>query len=94
MALDKEGQELKKKMQEYADSQGFKLNESKDALDGVLTALNRNKKFKGEIYCPCRIVTGNKEVDKKIICPCVYHQGEIELQGHCKCTLFWAKETK
>jgi ferredoxin-thioredoxin reductase catalytic subunit len=91
MALDKEGLALKKKLQAYADSQNFKLNENKSALEGIINALLRNKKFKGEIYCPCRIVTGNKEEDKKIICPCVYHQGEIELQGNCKCTLFWKK---
>jgi ferredoxin-thioredoxin reductase catalytic subunit len=91
MVLDKEGEELKKKMQAYADSQGFKLNENEKVLEGVLNGLLRNKKFKGDIYCPCRPVTGNKEVDKKVACPCVYHQGEIELQGKCKCTLFWAK---
>ena len=91
MALDKEGKALLKKMQKYADSQNFKLNENQTALEGIINALLRNKKFKGEIYCPCRIVSGNKKEDEKIICPCVYHQGEIELQGNCKCTLFWKK---
>jgi ferredoxin-thioredoxin reductase catalytic chain len=92
MVLDKDGVALKKQMQKYADSFGFKLNENEKALEGVLTALNRNKKFKGEIYCPCRMVTANKEKDKEIICPCIFHRGEIELQGHCKCQLFFAKE--
>ena len=91
MALDKEGQEILKQMQEYADSKGFKLNENQKALEGVINGLLRNKKFKGDIYCPCRIVTGDKEKDKEIACPCVFHRGEIELQGKCKCTLFWAK---
>ena len=91
MVLDKEGQELKAKFQAYADSQGFKLNPNEKALDGVILGLLRNKKFKGDIYCPCRTVTGDKEKDKDIACPCVFHRGEIELQGRCKCTLFWAK---
>jgi ferredoxin-thioredoxin reductase catalytic subunit len=91
MVLDKEGEELKAKFQKYADSEGFKLNPNEKALEGVLNGLLRNKKFKGDIYCPCRMVTGDKKVDKKIVCPCVYHQGEIELQDHCKCTLFWKK---
>lgn len=91
MVLDKEAKELLKKMQVYADSMNFKLNPSKDALEGVINALQRNKKFKGEIYCPCRLVTGDKEKDKEIICPCVFHRGEIELEGHCKCTLFFSK---
>lgn len=91
MALDKEGLELKKKLKAYADSKGFKLNENEKALEGIINGLLRNKKFKGDIYCPCRIVTGNKEKDKEIACPCVFHRGEIELQGKCKCTLFWQK---
>ena len=91
MALSKEGIALKKNLKAYADSQNFKLNENEKALEGIINGLLRNKKFNGEIYCPCRIVTGNKEEDKKIICPCVYHQGEIELTGKCKCTLFWKK---
>jgi ferredoxin-thioredoxin reductase catalytic chain len=91
MALDKEGLELKKKLKEYADSVGLKLNENEKALEGIINGLLRNKKFKGDVYCPCRTVTGNKEKDKEIACPCVFHRGEIELQGKCKCTLFWAK---
>ena len=91
MALDKEGQDLKKQMKAYADLKGFKLNENERTMEGVLIALNRNKKLKGEIYCPCRIVTGDKEKDKEIICPCIFHRGEIELQGKCKCNLFWSK---
>jgi len=91
MALDKEGQELRKKLQAYADSQNFKLNPNEKAIEGIINGLLRNRKFKGDIYCPCRIVTGNKEEDKKIICPCVYHKDEIKSMGHCKCTLFWKK---
>ena len=91
MVLEKEGQELRKKLQAYADSQSFKLNPNEKIVEGIINGLLRNKKFKGDIYCPCRIVTGNKEEDKKIACPCVFHQGEIELQDHCKCNLFWKK---
>lgn len=91
MVLNKEEETLKKKLRAYADSAGFKLNSNEKALEGIIKGLLRNKQFNGEIYCPCRIVTGNKEEDKKIICPCVYHQGEIELDGHCKCALFWKK---
>lgn len=92
MVLEKkEEKDLLKKLQVYADSQGFKLNPNEKALEGIIRGLLRNKQFKGDIYCPCRIVTGDKEKDKDIACPCVFHRGEIELQGKCKCTLFWAK---
>ena len=91
MVLDKEGQELLEKMKAYAESKELKLNPNEKPLEGIIQGLLRNKKFKGDIYCPCRQVTGNKEKDKDIACPCVFHRGEIELQGKCKCTLFWAK---
>ena len=91
MPSDKEIQELKDKMQKYADSQNFKLNPNEKILGGILRGLLRNKEFKGDIYCPCRIVTGDKKKDKEIACPCIFHRGEIELQGKCKCTLFFSK---
>jgi len=89
MALDKEGIALLKTFKEYAESKGFVLNPNQKALEGLVNAFLRVKKAKGEFYCPCRIVSGNKEKDKEIICPCIFHRGEIELQGKCKCTLFW-----
>ena len=91
MVLDKEGEELLAQLQAYADKMGFKLNPNQKALEGIIAGLIRNKKFKGDIYCPCRTITGNKEEDKKIACPCIYHQQEIRDMGHCKCTLFWKK---
>jgi len=91
MVLTKEGLELKRKLAIYAESQGFKLNPDEKIVEIVIKGLLNNKKKHGEIYCPCRVVTGNKEEDKKIICPCIYHKDEIATQGHCKCSLFWKK---
>jgi len=79
------------KLQAYADKNNFKLNPNEKATLGIIRGLLRNKQFKGDIYCPCRQVTGNKEEDKKIVCPCIYHKDEIKQMGHCKCTLFWGK---
>jgi len=86
-----EFKDLLKKSQEYADKAGLKLNPNQKVVDGILRGLLRNKQFKGDIYCPCRVVTGNKEEDKKIVCPCIYHLQEIKDMGHCKCTLFVKK---
>ena len=86
--MAKEIDKLRKQMKEYSEKAEIKLNPDKKQVDWVLEAeLKRKDKF-GEIYCPCRVVTGKKEKDKEIICPCVFHRGEIELQGHCKCKLF------
>lgn len=80
--------ELTKKSEQYAESVGIKLNPNKKIVEGVIKGLLMNKEKKGKIYCPCRMVTGDKKKDKEIICPCVFHRGEIELQGKCHCNLF------
>ena len=79
-------EQLKKSIKEYAKKVGIKPNTPN--IDNVIKGLLAKKQKFGEIYCPCRVVTGNKEKDKEIICPCVFHRGEIELQGHCLCNLF------
>ena len=82
---------LKAKLGEYAEKQGIKFNPDEKAVAGIVKALLRNRKFKGDIYCPCRVITGDKERDKLIVCPCAYHLNEIRELGHCKCSLFWKR---
>ena len=79
---------LKRNSEKYAKKVGIKLNPDVNTVDMVVKGLLKNKKEHGDIYCPCRIVTGDKKKDKEIVCPCVFHRGEIELEGHCKCLLF------
>lgn len=80
--------ELKKKSEDYAKHAGFKLNPDGKTVNFIIKGLLKNKEKYGEIYCPCRIVTGDKEKDRGIICPCIYHKQEIKVMGHCKCNLF------
>ncbi len=86
--MEKEEKQLIKKSKDYAKSVGINLNPDKKIVEGIVKGLLRNKKQKGELYCPCRVVTGNKEKDKEIICPCVFHLSEIKKDGHCHCNLF------
>jgi|SRR3989344_1338657 len=72
----------------YAKSNGFRLNPDKTAVERVLKGLIANEGKYGKKYCPCRRVTGNEEEDSKKICPCAFHKDEIEKDGHCFCKLF------
>ena len=72
----------------YAKSNGFRLNPDKAVVERVLKGLIANEAKHGKKYCPCRRVTGDVEVDSKIICPCAFHKDEIEKDGHCLCNLF------
>jgi len=80
---------IKERVQAYADSEGFMLNQNIEKLNLVLKGLHRNAVKHGAEYCPCRVRTGDLEKDKDIICPCAFHKGEIESQGFCHCHLFY-----
>lgn len=81
----------REQLKKYAESQGFELNPKENIVNGIMEGLAANEKKYGYSYCPCRIVTGKKEIDKYIICPCIYHKEEIKKQGRCHCGLFVKK---
>ncbi len=87
----KNEEELRKNIKEYAPKAGIKVNPDAKQVDVIVRGLLKNKENHGEVYCPCRVVTGDKEKDEEIICPCVFHRGEIELEQHCRCWLFVEK---
>lgn len=74
--------------EKYARENGFVLSPDEKIVENILKGLLRNEEKRGARYCPCRLVSGDKEKDKAIICPCIYHRDEIERDGHCHCRLF------
>ena len=88
-----EEKEIRAWAEEYARKNGWILNPDAKVLVTVIRDLARNRKKFGERYCPCRIRSGDPEKDKALVCPCVYHQEEVEKEGHCHCNLFFWKDT-
>jgi len=72
----------------YAKSNGFRLNPDKKTVERVIKGLFENQKKYGKKFCPCRRVSGDQAEDAKKICPCAFHKDEIEKDGHCFCNLF------
>lgn len=87
----KEVQEAINWYEKYAEEKGFKLNPQRKVVEGLVKGLLENEKEHGARYCPCRRITGNFQEDRDKICPCVWHEGEIERDGHCYCHLFYKK---
>ncbi|NVM54271.1 MAG: ferredoxin:thioredoxin reductase [Candidatus Helarchaeota archaeon] len=77
--------------EKIANKKGWKVNPDRKAAQEIIDGLNKNKEIKGRYYCPCKLVTGDPEVDKDIICPCKDSQKEIDAMGHCHCGLFYKK---
>jgi len=72
----------------YAKSNGFRLNPDEKTVERVVKGIFENQKKYGKKYCPCRRVSGDEAEDAKKICPCAFHKDEIEKDGHCFCNLF------
>ena len=52
-------EELQKKLEEYAEKQGFRLQPDKEIFDALINGLLRNYEKYGALYCPCRRVSGD-----------------------------------
>ena len=89
MSFSPEEETLFNSLQDYAAEKGYTMNPDVQMLERIVKGMAKIKENKGETYCPCRLVTGDREEDKKIICPCIYHESEIEEHGHCHCYLFF-----
>lgn len=74
------------------------LNPDGKVLKGLAEGMTKYLQEGKQCYCPCRVLSGNKEANRKIICPCYLYMGEIEIWGRCQCSLYvtsdWAKENK
>ena len=68
------------------------LNPDETVLKTLAEAEGNFLKSGKQAYCPCRLLTNNQLADKKIICPCYFYMGEVELQGHCHCSLYLVKK--
>lgn len=75
-----------------AKRRGWKLNPDGEIVLELAKGLLKNREKHGISYCPCRIVTGVREVDRRIVCPCVYAEVDIKKYGRCYCGLYVSRE--
>jgi ferredoxin-thioredoxin reductase catalytic subunit len=72
----------------------IELNPDEEVLKMLAESEGKSLLSGKQPYCPCRIHTGNEMADQKIVCPCYFYMGEVELQGHCHCSLYLDKNKK
>ena len=80
--------DIRKLIEDYIATSPYELNQDKKQVDKVIRGLAKRKLKYGHQYCPCRMISEDKEIDDKIICPCEFHIEEIERDGTCCCDLF------
>ncbi len=73
----------------FAAALGYKLNTEGDFVDEVLASEIEILEATGDIYCPCRVRTGDPKEDVRIICPCIpFHLERFAAMRKCWCGLF------
>lgn len=79
-------------LKKFQESKGYYFNDDKDMVMALLESLLINKERYGYMACPCRLASGNYEMDKDALCPCVYREEDVKEFGACFCGLYVSKE--
>jgi ferredoxin-thioredoxin reductase catalytic chain len=81
-------EQTRKRTEADAKTYGYYLTPQPDLLQMFLEGLKTNEDRYGYPSCPCRLATGNIEVDRDIICPCDYRDPDVAEFGSCYCRLY------
>ncbi len=83
---------MRQRAEADAKTYGYYLNPDSDFLQDLLDGLKKNEERYGYPSCPCRVATGNLELDRDIICPCDYRDPDVAEYGTCYCALYMRKD--
>ena len=81
--------DLKAYMEPFVAHLGYKLNTESEFVDAVLESEIEILERDGDVYCPCRLRSGDPKEDVKIICPCIpFYADQFAAMRKCWCGLF------
>ncbi len=81
-------EQVRKRAEADAKTYGYYLTPQADLLQMFIEGLKTNEDRYGYPSCPCRLATGNLEIDRDIICPCDYRDPDVAQYGACYCRLY------
>jgi ferredoxin-thioredoxin reductase catalytic subunit len=87
-----DAKELYDRLKPLQEKKGYFFNHDSHMVMQLLEMLLVNKERYGHMACPCRLASGNYEMDKDIVCPCVYREPDVTEYGTCYCGLFASRE--
>ncbi len=85
-------QELYEKLKSIQEPKGYFFNGDMQMTMDLLESLLVNKERYGYMACPCRLASGDRELDRDIICPCVYREPDVAEYGACYCGLYVSQD--
>lgn len=75
-----------------AETKKWILNKDEETFNSLIDGLLSNKIRYEYQSCPCRLATGNRDLDRDLICPCNYAPKDVEEFGACYCNLYMASD--
>lgn len=81
-------QELYEKLKPLQEKQGYHFNDDMEMTMQLLEGLLENKERYGYMSCPCRLASGDRDLDKDVMCPCEYRTADVQEYGSCYCALY------
>jgi ferredoxin-thioredoxin reductase catalytic subunit len=81
-------EQVRKRAEADARTYGYYLTPDPELLQGFLEGLKVNEERYGYPLCPCRLASGDFDLDRDIICPCDYRDPDVAEYGACYCRLY------
>ena len=81
-------EQVRKRAEADAKTYGYYLTPQTDLREMFFEGLKTNEDRFGYPVCPCRLGTGNLDLDRDIICPCDYRDPDVAQYGACYCRLY------
>jgi ferredoxin-thioredoxin reductase catalytic subunit len=85
-------EEVRRRAESDAKTYGYYLNPDPDFLNDLLEGLKQNEERYGYPSCPCRLASGDFDLDRDVICPCDYRDPDVAEYGCCYCALYVRKD--
>lgn len=83
---------VRRRAEADARTYGYYLNPDPKFLSDLIEGLQKNEERYGYPSCPCRLASGNFELDRDIFCPCDYRDPDVLEYGACYCALYVRKD--
>lgn len=83
---------LLEQLRKYQEPKGYFFNKDDEMTMALMDSLLANKERYGYMACPCRLASGNRDLDKDIFCPCVYREADVAEFGACYCGLYVSED--
>jgi len=93
MSIEARKQALKYLFSQVAEPLGYRLTTNDWLLNFCLEQEAKNEEKLGIPYCPCQMLTRDREHDMKLVCPCIpFHRKHYDAMKRCWCGLFVHKD--